>query len=144
MSMKQELSSVNWNEVVPPDAPVNTQWKNFSATIMKTMETYIPRRKANGKTKKHLTPLDKNAVKKIKKKHRAWKRYMESRESKHYQIYCRLRSQVCQMTRKARIQQEKTIDTESKSNPKKFWQFVKSQTKTRDGVSNLKDNNDPN
>ena len=141
-SMKQELSSINWNEVVSADKSVNEQWKSFSTQVMSNMEKFIPKRKNSGKTKKHLTPLDKNAIRKIKKKHRAWTRYMESRESKHYQIYTRLRSQVCQLTRKARVNQEKTIADDAKTNPPKFWKFAKSQTKTKDGVSNLKDKND--
>ena len=37
-----------------------------------------------------------------------------------------------------RKKQEKQIASEAKTNPKKFWNFTKSQTKVKEGVSNLK------
>ncbi|MCP3875986.1 MAG: reverse transcriptase family protein [Desulfobacteraceae bacterium] len=43
------------------------------------------------------------------------------------------------MTKKARIDYEKSVASEAKSNPKKFWKFAKDQTKTKQGISNLKD-----
>ena len=63
---------------------------------------------------------------------------MESRESKHYKVYVQLRNQVRQITRKARINQEKSIAAEAKTNPKKFWKFAKAQTKCKENISNLK------
>ena len=39
-------------------------------------------------------PLDEKTITKIKKKHRAWQRYMESREGGKYKKYVKLRNQV--------------------------------------------------
>ena len=140
--MKEDIGKVKWEQVVNEDDHVNKQWKNFSDIIKENMDKHIPKRKiVPGRKKKHLTPLDKNAVKKIKKKHRAWTRFMESRESKHYQIYCQLRNKVRSITRKSRILHEKAIAAEAKSNPKKFWNFAKSQTKVKETISNLKTKN---
>ena len=136
--MRKELAETNWDEKLNPDAPVNTQWDTFAKIVTNSMEKFIPRKKANHNRKKMLTPLDNKAIRKIKKKHRAWNRFIESRESHHYHKYCKLKNQVRNLTRKARINQEKQIAEESKGNPKKFWQFAKSQTKTREGISNLK------
>ncbi len=63
---------------------------------------------------------------------------MRSRDSDHYKDYCKIRNQVRRLTRKARILQEKSIAENSKTNQKKFWQFTKSQTKTREGIGELK------
>ena len=142
VAMRQDLSEINWDDVVDVNAPVNTQWKKFAEKITTSMEHHIPKKAHKpGKHSNYLTPLDQNDIRKIKRKHRAWTRYMESRESKHYKIYVQLRNQVRQLTRKARIKQEKSIASEAKTNPKKFWKFTKSQTKTKDGVSNLKTGN---
>ncbi len=73
---------------------------------------YIP---FTGKTTKYFTPLDNQAIRKIKKKHRCWTRYIETRESHHYTNYCRLRSQVKQITKKARIDHERKIASEAKT-----------------------------
>ena len=39
-------------------------------------------------------PLDEKTITKIKKKHRAWQRYIESREGGKYGKYVKLRKQV--------------------------------------------------
>ena len=137
--MKKELANVNWDETITDNQSIDQQWTTFSNIITKCMDKFIPKSKPRVKSNKSfLTPLDQNAVRKIKKKHRAWTRYMESRSSEHYRNYCRLRSQVTQITRKARKNYEKSIADESKTNPKKFWKFTKDQTRTREGIGNLK------
>ena len=139
--LRTELSRVNWDDVVKTGDTVNNQWLMFASTVMDAMKTHIPKfTPKQGNKRKYLTPLDKNAIAKIKKKHRAWKRFMNSRESKDYKSFCSLRNQVKQMTRKARIEYEKEIAADAKKNPKKFWNFTKSQTKTREGIANLKVN----
>ena len=104
--------------------------EKFSDKILDSMEKHIPKMKPKlgpkANNKKYVTPLDNNALRKIKRKHRAWTRYMESRESKHYQIYVQLRNQVRQLTRKARIIQEKSVASEAK---KTKWKFAKEHTK---------------
>ena len=55
-------------------------------------------------------PLDEKTITKIKKKHRAWQRYMESREGEgEYWKYVKLKNQVKNMIRKAKAVMEKDI-----------------------------------
>ena len=54
-----------------------------------------------------------------------------------YEEYCKVRNQVRNLTRKAVINKEKEIAKEVKKNPKKFWQYTQSKTKTRTGISDL-------
>ena len=62
---------------------------------------------------------------------------METRDGKRYEEYCKVRNQVRNLTRKAVINKEKEIAKEVKKNPKKFWQYTQSKTKTRTGISDL-------
>ena len=141
--MREEISSIDWQNILTPNKSVNQLWNTFRDIIVNSMSKHIPKSKPRKKNnKRFLTPLDQAAIKKIKKKHRAWTRYIESKSSDHYHKYCRLRSQVTQITRKARKEYEKTIADESKTNPKKFWKFAKDQTSTREGVGNLKVGNE--
>ena len=39
-------------------------------------------------------PLDKETLATIKKKHKAWKKYINSKESEAYRDYCKARNQV--------------------------------------------------
>ena len=70
-------------------------------------------------------------------KHRAWKHFMNSRES---EAFCSLRNQVKQLTRRTQIEYEKSIAADSKTNPKIFWNFTKALTKTKEDIANLKSN----
>ena len=109
------------------------------------MEKNLPTKKF--RKSKHLkitTSLDKDTLTKIKKKHKAWKRYMQCRTSENYREYCTLRNKVRKLTKAARKAQEKEIAAESKSNPKKFWSYVNNKTKTRPGVANLYKSNSTN
>ena len=67
-NMRKELEWTHWDEVVRMDDPVNTQLQNFSSTIIDyNYEHHIPKRKIEPgrKSKKYITPLDKNAISKI-------------------------------------------------------------------------------
>ena len=90
---------------------------------------YVPRTnsKAKSKAKKHkFIPLDDKTIKKIKKKHRCWQRYMEALDSKKYQEYIKMRNQVKGLVRKAKANMEKEIAKNAKINPNKFWQYANS------------------
>ena len=66
--------------------------------------------KIYNKAKMHnYIPLDEKTITKIKKKHIAWQRYMESREGGKYRKYVKLRNQVKNMIRKAKAVMEKDI-----------------------------------
>ena len=49
---------------------------------------------------------------------------METRSGDKYKEYRRLSNQVKNLTKKAKKKMEREIAKESKTNPKKFWQYV--------------------
>ena len=83
-----------------------------------------------------------NTLQVIRKKHRCWFRFIETRDGERYKEYCKLRSQVKSLTEKAVKNKETEIAKDIKNNPKKFWQYTKSKTKTRTGISDLIINNE--
>ena len=63
---------------------------------------------------------------------------METREDTKWREYCKARNQVKKMTRQIRKNIERDIAKQAKTNPKRFWNYVNSKTKTRQGISQLK------
>ena len=63
--------------------------------------------------------------------------YIEKREDAKWREYCKARNQVKRMTRQVRKNIEKDIAKQAKTNPKRFWNYVNSKTKTRQGISQL-------
>jgi hypothetical protein len=54
-----------------------------------------------------------------------------------YKEYCKQRNKMKSLTRKAVKDKETEIAKDVKNNPKKFWQYTKSKTKPRIGISDL-------
>jgi hypothetical protein len=140
--MRQFIQTTDWGTLLGSN-DVQAQWAAINQVLSKAMDKYIPKREIRTAYKRFLTPLDKKTVAKIKKKHRAWARFMETREGQHYNKFCRYRNEVRKLSRKARCNYEQQIADEAKSNPKKFWSFARNQTKTRDGVADLQKGGDP-
>ena len=69
---------------------------------------------------------------------------MNSQDSNTYKEYCKLRNQIRNLTRKAQIDKERKVSREAKTNPKIFWNFVNSKTKTKPGIPNLQKSQDKN
>ena len=68
--------------------------------------------------------LNKESVKKIKKKHTLWKCYMETKEGKYYTEYCRAKNKVRKLTKKIQKEFEMKLATEAKTNPKAVWKYI--------------------
>ena len=62
---------------------------------------------------------------------------METRSGEKYIEYRRLSNQVKNLTKKAKKKMERDIAKESKTNPKKFWQYVNKKTKIKQGIPDL-------
>ena len=77
------------------------------------------------------------ALVKVKTKRDTWKRYKTTRDERDYKVYTRARNQARWATRQAVKQFEKSIAKEVKSNPKAFWKYAQSTTRTRPDIADL-------
>ena len=82
-------------------------------------------------------PIDEKTRKEIRSKHRAWEKAYTTKSESSKLIYNRQRNKVRKLTRKLHIDYKKNIAREAKSNPKRFWQYAKSKTKTNSNVAQL-------
>ena len=129
----REALSCDWTETL---ANMNTEEmvNTFTDKITEAMNKYIPRKR---RRKKGNTPLGLEAVKCIRRKHRLWTRYMETREQSTYREYCKARNKVKSVIAKDRKKRERNIAESAKSNCKNFWSYINSKRKTRSGVAEL-------
>jgi len=105
---------------------------------MKNIATNIPKRKTRkADQKKSSVKLSKPTLEKIRRKQRLWQRYKETQNEDKYRDYCIARNQVKSSVRNENKIFEKSIAEGAKENPKSFWKYVKSKTKTKDKVINL-------
>ena len=140
--MKRELQDTDWVNMLE-GLDVNEQWKVFKEKLQYIQDKFVPQRKQRSiKDRKGKINVDQKTLQTIRKKHRCWARYMETRDGEKYKEYCRVRNKVKSLTRNAVKSKEKEIAKEIKNNPKKFWQYTKSKTKTKTGISDLIMNNE--
>src|SRR5260221_5363824 len=96
------------------------------------MEKYIPktknknwRRKLNWKY-----PVSKETKKLIRKKHRLWTRYQETRDPVVEQQYKKVRNLVNKNSKKIDRDEQRAVANNCKENPEKFGEFINSKSQT--------------
>ena len=137
-AMRKTLD-IRWAEKLEPhrDDP-DKQWTIFTEVLAKAQEAHIPYKDIGQQCKRRRgPPIDKQTYEAAKKKHRAWQRYMETGSTEKYKEFTRHRNKVRKMTRKLERDLEKSICQDAKSNPKRFWNFIKGKLKTTSGVADL-------
>ena len=70
-------------------------------------------------------------------KYKQWKKYCETKSYQDYVKYTKARNQARWATRRALKEYEKQIAGHIKKNPKLFWKYVNSKSKTRDCIPDI-------
>ena len=135
--MKEKLD-IDWGTYLNECADdIDTVWQKFINKFEQADRECIPIKIVKTGKRKFSYPLDRKALAKRKKKYRLWKRFMDTKDAKVYEEYCRRRNQVRRLTRKAIKSQEKDIAKKTKTNSKVFWKFVNSKIKVRSTIPEL-------
>jgi len=71
------------------------------------------------------------ALSKVRKKHSAWKRYLQTKDGSEYARYKCDQNQVINSTRRSKSRYEREIAAKARINPKQFWRYVQQKTKSR-------------
>ena len=75
---------------------------------------------------------------KIRRKHRLWTRYLKTVRIEHLNAYRKSRNDVPSLTRKKYQDEQNIIALCSKTNTKKFWNYIKSKTTCRGTIGDIK------
>ena len=134
-----DLLPTDWDSMLKnKKIPVGEMWSIFKEKLTSAIKESIPQKTVtlNGKVRRG-KKMDRKALSKIKRKHRLWESYIKTGDGQKYLEYCRVRNQVRAITRKVQKELEKKVAKEVKTNPKRFWQFVNNQTKSRPTIPDL-------
>ncbi|VDI81886.1 Hypothetical predicted protein [Mytilus galloprovincialis] len=99
---------------------------------------YIPtkERKQIGRGKNNF-PMDKNTIDKIKRKNILSKKITHNNDPEVRKEYNKIRNQVKSRVNKLKREYEKNLSEKAKENPKAIWSYIKSKTKTKEGIGDL-------
>ena len=118
---------------------VNCIWNEFKTIFFDGLNKYVPKINSNHWKKKPTwhRPISKSVKKLINRKHRLWRRFQETKCPKIETVFKSVRNKVRKESRKLQKIEEQKIAISCSSNPKRFWQFVKSKTNNHSNIGNI-------
>lgn len=141
--IRNELDKLDWDSLFSNSLhDVQQLWDIFLQKFNDIFNKATPVTLRKAKHIKHFE-LEESIRNKIKKKNALWKKYIRSRKEDIRREYVKLRNQVRQETRKAKLLHEENIAKCIKTNPKKFWSYVNLKLKTRANIPDVYEKQQP-
>ncbi len=128
----RESLKINWDKAFAKcDNDINKIWNVFTNIINEKTELYIPKTINFNKWKNPSwkRPISKEVNLLIKRKHRLWTRFIETKSVKSHLEFKKIRNKVKREMNKSLIKEQRDIAEGCKKNPKKFWNYIKSKNK---------------
>jgi len=139
-ALRQSLC-IDWGVLFDAcDNDINKMWDTFKNIIHTHCNIHIPKKSKPfcGKKTTWTTPLNIEVRKMIKRKHRLWSRYVETKDPKIYNKFKETRNNVRREIRKIRRVEQLSVAQNCKANPKAFWSYIKKKTKSNSFINDLK------
>jgi hypothetical protein len=134
--MRQTLREENWPSI--EDIGIEKYYDFLRNKLISLQDEHIPSKIFSSSRKHKPYQLSRADLAAIKKKHRLWQRYFETKSESKYREYTRQRNKVSKIVRKARNRLEDNICSDIESNPKKFWKYSQSKCRTSERIPELK------
>ena len=108
---------------------INTDWQNWKDTFLAAVTNYIPTKQIKGKNP--LPWTNGPTLNVIKKKESVWQKLKKSSSRYLRDKYSQLRAKVKCMLRESRDKYLGSVESDFKSNPKRFWSLLRQNSKSR-------------
>ena len=102
------------------------------------VKSCIPTKKTSTNTRRKPLWMNEKALRKVKKKHSSWVRYLNTKQGCDYAEFIKHRNKATHAINKARREYEASIAKECRKNPKGVWNYMKSTNKVKSRIPNLK------
>ena len=117
---------------------INGMWNLFKDRIIEGTNQFVPPVKnLSDIKKKWIRPIDAAVRSEIKCKNKLWKRYLKSKDKAILEEYKHTSNRVRKQTRAINKEEQLKIAKSCKTNPKKFWNYIKSKTNSKDKIGDL-------
>ena len=135
-TMRTEFSDAAWTESLDT---MDTQqaWDSFHNRLLGLIEKHVPKKKYTNAKRPPWYGREIGLLSKQKKK--AWNKYRKSSTSENWSNYTHHRNKLAHSIERCKEEYENRIALESKENPKRFWKYIKSQTKSKGKITELAD-----
>ena len=130
------LGEIIWEDLFQ-NKNIDECWSVIKNTLMGIVMEHTPtRRMVNGKPKPPWMTAETRRASKDKSK--AWNRYYFTKDNDRLKDFKKIRNRTTNLIRDAKVTFERNIATNVREDPKSFWKFVRSKTKVRPIIGELK------
>ena len=131
--MKAELSEVDWSYMIHGNQDTTTSYDSLLNMLENVRDKYIPTKWLDGTKHTSTIKLTEDERALVRRKKRAFQRYLETGLESKWLHYTRLRNKVKAVSRRAQKVREMEVAGKAKESPKLFCNYVKRKTieKTR-------------
>ena len=127
------IRETSWDAEVPTDP--QHRYELFKRTLGLLVSRSVPRACPKGKRRNIF--MTREALRLKTRKRKLWMAYSSSRDQISYARYTRCRNDLRRLTRNLRREFEANLVRNIKDNPKGFWRYASSRTRSKAGVENL-------
>ena len=133
-----EMLDIDWDRELR-DCNTQEAMNRLDARYKAAEEECIPKTTLSGVLNCKIKPswLSNHALRKVKRKHSAWIRYLNTKDGEDYSTYITKRNEATKECKKARKDFEISLAKECRKNAKGVWKYIKSRKKNA-GIPNLK------
>ena len=139
-----QLRNIDWEQEIGQTNTTHDKYEVLLQHCRDIESRYIPRKTFKVGGKRMAPGISNTEAQLLCKKHRAWTRLMETRTQEKQNEYAKLRNKVKTVTKGAAKKYEQEIALKAKEEPKRFWNLVKSKTKVKEKIPDLKMGNQQN
>ena len=130
--IQNESQNINTNN----ESDVNYIWNQMKLVIREGVEKYVPNVKTISNSKK-FHKIGDDLKNDIKRKNRLWTRYRETNNKEVEKSNKELRNNIKNKIKKIIQDEQKNIARCCKTNPKKFWKYIKLKTKNINKIGSI-------
>ena len=130
-AIRNVLQQCDWDSLLS-DKSAEEQW----LVLKSAMEKYVP--KQSSKRKQRKMWFNKDVKNLVRRKHTKWKLYKQNGSNRDWIAYEEARNNVTKGIKQAKLLFESKLANAVTNDPKSFWAYVRSKTKTKETIGPLK------
>ena len=140
LGLKTELQKIDWQTAFG-NKNVEQMCTHFTKILLEVESKWIPKvkKRVNGTKNPQWMTNDIKVI--INRKKKSYANYKRTRSNVDYLHYITIKRRSEKVIKKAKCNLEISISQQSKTNPKKFYQYIRSKKKVKDKVGPIKDVN---
>lgn len=137
----RQFMNIDWDKYLYNcDKDIDKMWYTFKSKVDAGVLNFIPKVSTfgNWKKSKWKMPLSLETRSLINQKRKMWRKYINNRSAYYLNRFKELRNKIRNETRKIQKLEQSEVAKNCKSNPKKFWNYVRSKSNMVTSIGDIK------